>query len=989
MGYTVGGGENHHKYIYLQLTIHPMGISFYNDSAEFNTYVTEAPTRYPWHRQYIRVENTGAGVIPFLQMGIEVDEDIYETEWVAVPGGSALPSGGSIPAGTAAVPGFRYIAVQMHTARTLADMPTGVIHTSPSSLVLTLTSETTDGTVETLRADLMLEISSIEFYLYAPARHYFEVAWGEDTVFNNLLHMTIRNTSTRMPIYFSNITAFDDLLSFVDDFVDFDYFGDFGEVIQAGMFEIVGFPASGYIAAGDSAAFHIRVVRDAVTPGPGFDYDWDLPHVLFALRHDYSNRRRDEVTLVLDVSPARLVLQPGDYIFIEMYVGEDPRLETPQRTNTRVLHIENEGGGYIFLPETSIGFFTEEGGMYEGDFEILSLRFYDNYGNYWFSPWPVLTTPAALALQSNPWPSAWYRYDTPLFIPNDVMLEITVALTTQAALVVGPHSSILRMDIPGSYYFIRVYADVLPPPFAVHRFDGTVGYAIYEPLIIEFMVYSDPHNYAVDIALVNVGYGPLHWADVYYHFLSSLLNMGGGEFEILQIANHYTLQPGEYVVMQIAATLPASETVGTNRTDTIWLEHIYHLQGGERFISYGFAEFVLNVTPLPPPPYVPGDGNGGNGGNDTNGTPGGNDTPSGNNVQGGNVIRAPLDPPDVSDPPAYYISDDFGRYWSSTHIHRYFGCYGVALVMMPINSRRMHRVVRHRNDTIWYNHVMEISQDVVTWLTPEDVVMVSVRFLSQILMFDVIWHSETRSTTIDIDGRNITFFDGADYMLINGELYPIYNDHGERTPATLISDRIFVPLYAMGQILNMPTRRNYYTNTAYLYHPFRNNFRHYDFEMGIVRVPIGRYSVTRFYRQIDNNRVTYRHSFDITCDVTAWVSAYGATMIPLRFVSYALEMDVHWNREALIATITDRNGTHIQFRPYSTYAIVNGQPFPITNGHGQPIEAVLKQGRIFVPLRTLGEILRLPVTWSAQYAHLYIVHELDCRTAMENRNIFL
>jgi hypothetical protein len=133
--------------------------------------------------------------------------------------------------------------------------------------------------------------------------------------------------------------------------------------------------------------------------------------------------------------------------------------------------------------------------------------------------------------------------------------------------------------------------------------------------------------------------------------------------------------------------------------------------------------------------------------------------------------------------------------------------------------------------------------------------------------------------------------------------------------------------------------------------------------------------VYRLQRQIDNNTVTYTRIFDIPCDVYGWISEHDATMIPLRFVSYALDLDVHWDGEARIATI-DRYGMNIQFAPNATYALVNGEPFPIRNGRGEPIEAVLQQGRIFVPLRTLGEILHLPVYWNphARYAHLCIVH---------------
>jgi hypothetical protein len=308
---------------------------------------------------------------------------------------------------------------------------------------------------------------------------------------------------------------------------------------------------------------------------------------------------------------------------------------------------------------------------------------------------------------------------------------------------------------------------------------------------------------------------------------------------------------------------------------------------------------------------------------------------------------------------------------------------------MPIGGDRVHNLIPYGYDEEGFRHyhvIIHESNAIVTRITSDDVVTVALCFLGRALGFDVTAHGG--SVTVNAEGTDFTFADGSYYVIINGEYFLLLNDRGEPTPAVQTGEHLFIPLYNFGRenpFVNFTVRRNYYTHTAYLYVPRAdNNYYYYcneeipEFIIGMVRVQIGRYEVNRLNRRIYNNVVTYSHVFDVPPDVYGWISEHDATMIPLRFVSYALELDVHWDGEARIATI-DGNGRNIQFAPGATYAILNGTPFPIRNGRGEPIEAVLRNDRIFIPLRTLGEILQMPVAWNPheRYAHLYVVHDVN------------
>ena len=125
----------------------------------------------------------------------------------------------------------------------------------------------------------------------------------------------------------------------------------------------------------------------------------------------------------------------------------------------------------------------------------------------------------------------------------------------------------------------------------------------------------------------------------------------------------------------------------------------------------------------------------------------------------------------------------------------------------------------------------------------------------------------------------------------------------------------------------------------------------------------------------------------IDMDVAPYIQASSnSTMVPLRFVSVALGVDtgnvanpdasnkIAWDANTKTTTIYYGAGTGqkiIQFQAGSNIMTVDGTRIPMEYG----VKAEIKDGRMFVPFRALGQALGVNVSWDA-----------DSRTAIYNEN---
>lgn len=121
---------------------------------------------------------------------------------------------------------------------------------------------------------------------------------------------------------------------------------------------------------------------------------------------------------------------------------------------------------------------------------------------------------------------------------------------------------------------------------------------------------------------------------------------------------------------------------------------------------------------------------------------------------------------------------------------------------------------------------------------------------------------------------------------------------------------------------------------------------------------------------VDSNTI-YVNGIAYESDVAAYIDpANDSLMMPVRFVAEALGISpdsVQWADESKTVTIyTDTRV--IQFTVGSDQIIVNGVASPMTaaDNSGRPVAAVNKDSRTFIPFRSLGNALGVPVGWDSE-----------------------
>ncbi|MFO7173594.1 MAG: copper amine oxidase N-terminal domain-containing protein [Bacillota bacterium] len=98
---------------------------------------------------------------------------------------------------------------------------------------------------------------------------------------------------------------------------------------------------------------------------------------------------------------------------------------------------------------------------------------------------------------------------------------------------------------------------------------------------------------------------------------------------------------------------------------------------------------------------------------------------------------------------------------------------------------------------------------------------------------------------------------------------------------------------------------------------------------------------------------------EFPCDeALPWIDPRtNRTMIPIRFVSEAMGMEVKWDAATQTVTVR-RDGLTVQLQVGNTTAQVNGQAIPVD---APPI--VVPPGRVMVPLRFISEAFGAKVDW--------------------------
>jgi hypothetical protein len=562
----------------------------------------------------------------------------------------------------------------------------------------------------------------------------------------------------------------------------------------------------------------------------------------------------------------------------------------------------------------------------------------------------------------------WFVYDGfDGYIPAHTTTQIAITLRRVAELSdVAYHTVTLRLYAYSLLVEeIALALDVRPVNIAV------VVDRPFDPRHVDMEEGEDPHDFEFAATLTNI---------------STRETVNAANLTITTAGTEFSIVYGITADISTSAALTLAPTYATTlipgeRTEPF---EVHYTRATNNFQEELYIRVRAIYTPTPTPTPPPGNGNNGGGGNGggggnngggNNGGGGGNNG-GGNNGGGGgsggsgggtngrngnrNGISANQPAPESYYPP----TPDYPPYYTPTNAN---------LLIIPIDSNRIHRVARTYDTANGYRHntTLEVHQDVYTWLAETESTMVSVRFVAYALGLDVIWCPETRTAFVDPYGYNLTFTYGQKHMYAAGTAIPLLNAHGIPVETYLINNRLMVPLRPFGNAIKQPVNWNPHTRTAYLYIT-NGEDTNPAFEIEIVRIPVTHdvFSVTR--RNTQNGAPELIHLFDVN-GRPGWIATYSP-MIPLRFAAYALGLDIEWNPQTLTATI-DPHGKDIRFTQGQNLMRRNGYYMPIRSVNGEFVSAAISENHMFATPRALGEALGLPVGWNAntQTAFLYVV----------------
>ena len=96
----------------------------------------------------------------------------------------------------------------------------------------------------------------------------------------------------------------------------------------------------------------------------------------------------------------------------------------------------------------------------------------------------------------------------------------------------------------------------------------------------------------------------------------------------------------------------------------------------------------------------------------------------------------------------------------------------------------------------------------------------------------------------------------------------------------------------------------------------------------------------------------------VATDVAPFIDANSRTMVPVRFITEALEAAVAWNEVTQTVTVTKGADTII--------VVIDSQTLTVNGAAvGMDTAAMIKDGRTFVPVRYIAEALGLNVGWNS------------------------
>lgn len=133
---------------------------------------------------------------------------------------------------------------------------------------------------------------------------------------------------------------------------------------------------------------------------------------------------------------------------------------------------------------------------------------------------------------------------------------------------------------------------------------------------------------------------------------------------------------------------------------------------------------------------------------------------------------------------------------------------------------------------------------------------------------------------------------------------------------------------------------------------------------------------SQFHVIIDSKDVLFKDGYG-----QPWLSAQDRTMVPVRIISENMGYDVDWEQETTTVIIKGNN-TEVRLRVGENTALKNGQRVYIDTQNGKPVDtkSVNINGRVYVPLRFVAEVMGGDIGYERVVLYGVVTHKINITT---------
>jgi hypothetical protein len=116
----------------------------------------------------------------------------------------------------------------------------------------------------------------------------------------------------------------------------------------------------------------------------------------------------------------------------------------------------------------------------------------------------------------------------------------------------------------------------------------------------------------------------------------------------------------------------------------------------------------------------------------------------------------------------------------------------------------------------------------------------------------------------------------------------------------------------------------------------------------------------------------------------------NSTMVPIRFIANAFgfkDEQIIWDDASRTVSIIESTGKIVQFTAGSDKMVINGASITIQSPDHLPVKSEIKNDRMYISFRALGDVFAVPVYWDSSTQTAYYNYNANDKVVIEDSEI--